>query len=137
MFDMIEYYHSATRLNISYNKIGLRGWQACSRMLKKVGCYCRTEKKLLDLVQKLNIIMTLGNHKQMIWYCYWLRLRQYLLHLVFESIEESIAHHLCFSAINGLKYFVQVHSLICKNFCSRSFVWTYHVIVQDSNMTAM
>ena len=36
MFDMIEYYHSATRLNISYNKIGLRGWQACSRMLKKV-----------------------------------------------------------------------------------------------------
>ena len=36
---MIEYYHSATRINISYNKLGIRGWQSCSRMLKKVCCW--------------------------------------------------------------------------------------------------
>lgn len=38
LFDMVEYYESATHLNISCNKnIGARGWQACSRMIKKVG----------------------------------------------------------------------------------------------------
>ena len=37
LFDMVEYYESATHLNISSNKnIGVRGWQACSRMIKKV-----------------------------------------------------------------------------------------------------
>ena len=37
LFDMIEYYQSATRLNISYNRnVGPRGWQAFARMLKKV-----------------------------------------------------------------------------------------------------
>ncbi|KAG8182193.1 hypothetical protein JTE90_017144 [Oedothorax gibbosus] len=35
-FDMIEYYDSAVQLNISFTKhIDCRGWQACSRMLKK------------------------------------------------------------------------------------------------------
>jgi protein phosphatase 1 regulatory subunit 37 len=37
LFDMVEYYESCTRLNISYNRnIGVRGWQSCARMLKKV-----------------------------------------------------------------------------------------------------
>ena len=37
LFDMIEFYQSATRLNISYNRnVGPRGWQAFARMLKKV-----------------------------------------------------------------------------------------------------
>ncbi|XP_068215143.1 protein phosphatase 1 regulatory subunit 37-like [Palaemon carinicauda] len=36
LFDMIEFYDSATQLNISCNsKIGFRGWQACARMLKR------------------------------------------------------------------------------------------------------
>ncbi|XP_076032856.1 uncharacterized protein LOC143020367 [Oratosquilla oratoria] len=36
LFDMIEYYDTATHLNISGNfKISIRGWQACSRMLKR------------------------------------------------------------------------------------------------------
>ncbi|XP_045617139.2 LOW QUALITY PROTEIN: protein phosphatase 1 regulatory subunit 37 homolog [Procambarus clarkii] len=36
LFDMIEFYDSATQLNISCNgRIGFRGWQACSRMLKR------------------------------------------------------------------------------------------------------
>ncbi|CAD5123043.1 DgyrCDS11422 [Dimorphilus gyrociliatus] len=38
IFDMIEYYESAMRLNISYNRLGPRGWQACSRMIKKTPC---------------------------------------------------------------------------------------------------
>lgn len=40
LFDMIEYYESATHLNISFNKhIGTRGWQAAAHMMRKVrGC---------------------------------------------------------------------------------------------------
>ncbi|XP_074662290.1 uncharacterized protein LOC141914863 isoform X2 [Tubulanus polymorphus] len=39
IFDMIEYYESANKLNISFNRnIGTRGWQACSKMLKKTPC---------------------------------------------------------------------------------------------------
>ncbi|XP_076314380.1 uncharacterized protein LOC143226822 [Tachypleus tridentatus] len=39
VFDMIEYYESASNLNISFNKhIDLRGWQSCSRMLRKTPC---------------------------------------------------------------------------------------------------
>ncbi|XP_072286972.1 protein phosphatase 1 regulatory subunit 37 [Pyxicephalus adspersus] len=40
LFDMIEYYESATHLNISFNKhIGTRGWQAAAHMMRKVGVY--------------------------------------------------------------------------------------------------
>ncbi|KAI1284822.1 Protein phosphatase 1 regulatory subunit 37 [Halotydeus destructor] len=36
LFDMFEYYESTSHLNISGNKdIDMRGWQTCSRMLKK------------------------------------------------------------------------------------------------------
>nr|Q1L994.1 RecName: Full=Protein phosphatase 1 regulatory subunit 37; AltName: Full=Leucine-rich repeat-containing protein 68 [Danio rerio]CAK04639.1 novel protein [Danio rerio] len=36
LFDMIEYYESATHLNISNNKhIGTRGWQAAAHMMRK------------------------------------------------------------------------------------------------------
>ncbi|KAG5322514.1 PPR37 phosphatase, partial [Pseudoatta argentina] len=36
LFDMMEYYESTRHLNISSNpEIGVRGWQACSHMIKK------------------------------------------------------------------------------------------------------
>ncbi|ELK12741.1 Leucine-rich repeat-containing protein 68 [Pteropus alecto] len=39
LFDMIEYYESATHLNISSNKhIGTRGWQAAAHMMRKTSC---------------------------------------------------------------------------------------------------
>lgn len=39
LFDMIDYYESASELNISFNRnIDYRGWQACARMLKKTTC---------------------------------------------------------------------------------------------------
>ncbi|MGH0161410.1 UNVERIFIED_CONTAM: hypothetical protein FKN15_041266 [Acipenser sinensis] len=39
LFDMIEYYESATHLNVSFNKhIGTRGWQAAAHMMKKTNC---------------------------------------------------------------------------------------------------
>lgn len=39
IFDMIEYYESCMKLNISYSKnLGQRGWQACSRMIRKTSC---------------------------------------------------------------------------------------------------
>ncbi|XP_014664866.1 PREDICTED: protein phosphatase 1 regulatory subunit 37-like [Priapulus caudatus] len=39
VFDMLEFYESATKLNLSFNKnIGPRGWQACARMIKRTPC---------------------------------------------------------------------------------------------------
>lgn len=36
---MIEFYHSTCKLNIACNpKIGMRGWQALCRMLRKTPC---------------------------------------------------------------------------------------------------
>lgn len=36
LFDMIEYYDSTMKLNMSFNKnISIRGWQSCSRMIRK------------------------------------------------------------------------------------------------------
>lgn len=43
LFEMFEYYESTTRLNISSNgNLGLRGWQACSRYIKKVNDFFST-----------------------------------------------------------------------------------------------
>ena len=37
---MVEYYESACKLNMSFNKnIGPRGWQACSKLIRKVDVY--------------------------------------------------------------------------------------------------
>ncbi|KAG8266027.1 hypothetical protein J6590_080544 [Homalodisca vitripennis] len=39
LFDMMEYYESAVRLNITGNHcIATRGWQACSRLIKRTKC---------------------------------------------------------------------------------------------------
>lgn len=39
LFDMVEYYESACKVNIAFNKnISGRGWQGCARMIRKV-CY--------------------------------------------------------------------------------------------------
>lgn len=37
LFDMVEYYESACKVNIAFNKnISGRGWQGCARMIRKV-----------------------------------------------------------------------------------------------------
>ena len=39
ILEMIEFYHSTCKLNIACNpKIGMRGWQALCRMLRKTPC---------------------------------------------------------------------------------------------------
>ncbi|NWT83795.1 PPR37 phosphatase, partial [Lanius ludovicianus] len=39
LFDMIEYYESATHLHIGHNKhLGARGWQAAAHMMRKTSC---------------------------------------------------------------------------------------------------
>lgn len=39
LFDIIEYYESVEKLNISHNKnISMRGWQNCCRMIKRTQC---------------------------------------------------------------------------------------------------
>ncbi|XP_075997379.1 protein phosphatase 1 regulatory subunit 37 [Genypterus blacodes] len=52
LFDMIEYYESATHLNISFNKhIGTRGWQAAAHMMRKTSslqCLDARNTPLLD-----------------------------------------------------------------------------------------
>ena len=43
VFDLLDYYESCERLNISYNKnLGIRGWQACARFIKKVFTFVRS-----------------------------------------------------------------------------------------------
>ncbi|KFO33589.1 Leucine-rich repeat-containing protein 68 [Fukomys damarensis] len=58
LFDMIEYYESATHLNISFNKhIGTRGWQAAAHMMRKVGMTSvfRGAQPLLPTALKMNM----------------------------------------------------------------------------------
>jgi len=50
VFDLLDYYESCERLNISYNKnLGIRGWQACARFIKKVCMCCFCKFSLLDV----------------------------------------------------------------------------------------
>ncbi|KAG0445265.1 hypothetical protein HPB47_017597 [Ixodes persulcatus] len=67
VFDMIEYYESARRLNISHNRnIDSRGWQACSRMLKKTSCLQHLDARNTALSEQTLLILgralRLGSH---------------------------------------------------------------------------
>ncbi|XP_064464006.1 protein phosphatase 1 regulatory subunit 37-like isoform X2 [Ornithodoros turicata] len=67
VFDMIEYYESAKRLNISHNKsIDSRGWQACSRMLKRTSCLQHLDARSTALSEQTLLILgralRLGSH---------------------------------------------------------------------------
>lgn len=58
LFDMIEYYESATFLNISFHKnIDSRGWQACSRMLKKTPCLQFLEIRNTNINEQMLLIL--------------------------------------------------------------------------------
>ncbi|XP_076463586.1 uncharacterized protein LOC143295828 isoform X2 [Babylonia areolata] len=49
-FDMIEYYESTCHLNISFNKnIGVRGWQACSRLIRRTPCLTTLDLRNCDM----------------------------------------------------------------------------------------
>lgn len=49
LFDMVEYYESACKVNIAFNKnISGRGWQGCARMIRKV-CYSNIRIELLNV----------------------------------------------------------------------------------------
>uniref|UniRef100_H3CQN1 Protein phosphatase 1 regulatory subunit 37 n=1 Tax=Tetraodon nigroviridis TaxID=99883 RepID=H3CQN1_TETNG len=51
LFDMIEYYESATHLNISFNKhIGTRGWQAAAHMMRKTSSLQHLEARNTPLL---------------------------------------------------------------------------------------
>ncbi|KAK7870849.1 hypothetical protein R5R35_014432 [Gryllus longicercus] len=59
LFDMIEYYESATHLNISGNReIAGRGWQACSRMIKKTRCLEQLEARNVTLNEQYMPILS-------------------------------------------------------------------------------
>jgi hypothetical protein len=46
ILEMVEFYHSAYKLNLAYNnKIRLRGWQALSRTMKRVS-YSTREREV-------------------------------------------------------------------------------------------
>ncbi|XP_014252099.1 protein phosphatase 1 regulatory subunit 37-like isoform X2 [Cimex lectularius] len=71
LFDMIEYYEAATYLNISNNhNIGQRGWQACSRMLKRTKCLEHLESRNNplneSLIQFLSRALRLGTQLQVL-----------------------------------------------------------------------
>ncbi|XP_015928978.1 protein phosphatase 1 regulatory subunit 37 [Parasteatoda tepidariorum] len=57
-FDMIEYYDSAEQLNISFTKqIDCRGWQACSRMLKKTPSLIHLNARSTGLNEQVLLII--------------------------------------------------------------------------------
>ncbi|CAL1275333.1 unnamed protein product [Larinioides sclopetarius] len=57
-FDMIEYYDSAVQLNISFTKhIDCRGWQACSRMLKKTTSLVNMNARSTGLNEQVLLII--------------------------------------------------------------------------------
>ncbi|KAJ1527568.1 hypothetical protein ONE63_007533 [Megalurothrips usitatus] len=59
VFDMIEYYESANQLNISGNQnISARGWQACSRMIKKTQCLEHLEASNMTLNEQIMPILS-------------------------------------------------------------------------------
>lgn len=59
IFDMIEYYESASHLNISGNQnISIRGWQACSRMIKKTQCLEQLEASNVNLNEQIMPILS-------------------------------------------------------------------------------
>ncbi|XP_077522638.1 uncharacterized protein LOC144133422 isoform X1 [Amblyomma americanum] len=67
VFDMIEYYESARKLNISHNRnIDSRGWQACSRMLKKTPCLQHLDARGTSLSEQTLLVLgralRLGSH---------------------------------------------------------------------------
>ncbi|XP_015787914.1 protein phosphatase 1 regulatory subunit 37 [Tetranychus urticae] len=67
LFDMIEYYESATHLNLANNKaIGMRGWQACCRMLKKTPCLQHLDLRNCSLSEQVLLILgralRIGSH---------------------------------------------------------------------------
>lgn len=67
VFDMIEYYESARKLNISHNRnIDCRGWQACSRMLKKTPCLQHLDARGTALSEQTLLVLgralRLGSH---------------------------------------------------------------------------
>ncbi|RWS11209.1 protein phosphatase 1 regulatory subunit 37-like protein, partial [Dinothrombium tinctorium] len=67
LFDMIEYYESATHLNISNNKnIDIRGWQACCRMLKNTSSLQHLDLRNSGLSEQVMLTfgraLRLGSH---------------------------------------------------------------------------
>nr|XP_018908162.1 PREDICTED: protein phosphatase 1 regulatory subunit 37 isoform X2 [Bemisia tabaci] len=59
LFDMLEYYESATHLVLSDNHlIDSRGWQACSRMIKRMRCLEILEARSVSLNDQLMPLLT-------------------------------------------------------------------------------
>ncbi|XP_071081394.1 protein phosphatase 1 regulatory subunit 37-like isoform X1 [Haliotis cracherodii] len=53
LFDMIEFYDSTCQLNISFNKnIGLRGWQACSKLIRRTPHLIHLDMRNCDLNER-------------------------------------------------------------------------------------
>lgn len=100
---MIEYYESATHLNISFNKhIGTRGWQAAAHMMRKVRGHfpkhwktvIMSRKEHLDgnrNVSKIIIKTTLLTKKPLNTHLYlWFMLK--ILKGYFKDTEEYLKH---------------------------------------------
>lgn len=54
IFEMIEYYESACKVNISFNKsISMRGWQSCARMIRKTPCLAFLDARSCEINERL------------------------------------------------------------------------------------
>ncbi|KAJ8309009.1 hypothetical protein KUTeg_013883 [Tegillarca granosa] len=58
LFDMIEYYESACKVNISFNKnISFRGWQSCARLIRKTPCLTHLDARNCEINERVMPIM--------------------------------------------------------------------------------
>ncbi|XP_045172941.2 protein phosphatase 1 regulatory subunit 37-like [Mercenaria mercenaria] len=58
LFEMVEYYESACKLNISFNKgIGPRGWMSCSKLVRRTPCLTFIDARNCDLNERVIPIM--------------------------------------------------------------------------------
>ena len=79
LFDMIEYYESCTKLNLSFNKnIGIRGWQSCARMLKKVCISAVNVWIVSDQYERSQMVLSLHFRHDLISFIYKAYIKQTL-----------------------------------------------------------
>ncbi|CAC5402905.1 PPP1R37 [Mytilus coruscus] len=58
IFEMIEYYESACKVNVSFNKgISIRGWQSCARMVRKTPALTFLDARSCDINERSLPIM--------------------------------------------------------------------------------
>ncbi|XP_066587726.1 uncharacterized protein [Prorops nasuta] len=118
LFDMLEYYESTKHLNVSANQnIGLRGWQACSHMIKKTQCLEQLEAR--DVILNESIMNILSRAIRLVCHLNVLKLENCGLSgrsivMLVNSLKLNTGIRELYLADNGLDFYdaIQLGSLL-------------------------